>query len=299
MTISIGLIPDKDTVMLIQDSEVTYPTLGFTQDIYKKIKEIDNYAVAGVIGIPVLANEITELVKEERGRHKSGRDLSDRLEQAYHSVRVRHLQRGVLAKYGFSDIREVIAPPQNVQLNPNVVEEVLNASNNKNQFFSLDLMLATNYDKPLIYRVMFPGVSILHSDVKEYDVSGSGTIMAIEKMGVELENYRWQKELSIDEATDVLMKAGKASEKHVGVGGPFEIVYITKKEKETKIVRPDQKKINMIMYLYPLEIKEGTLSEAIKQMRDPCITPEQLADFIKTNTQVGIEFDKYFAINRR
>lgn len=297
MTISIGLIPNKDTVMLIQDSEVSYERIGFTQDIYKKIREIDNSSAAGIIGYPALANEILELIKE--GQYKSGRELSDRVEHAYHAVRAKHLQRGVLAKYGLSDIKDVIAPPQNVHIDPRIADEVIKMANNENHYFSLDLMLATNYDKPLLYLVRFPGISLLSNNTKDYAVSGSGSIMALERMGVELENYRWQKDLSIDEGTDVLMKAGKASEKHVGVGGPFEIIYITKQEKETKIIRPDEKKINMIMYLLDLNVKEKIMEETIKQMRNNNVSVEQLADYIKTNTGVGIEFDKYFSIKRQ
>ncbi|MBI2448711.1 hypothetical protein HYV49_00260 [Candidatus Pacearchaeota archaeon] len=266
MTISIGLIPNNEAVMLIQDSEVTYPGVGFTQDIYRKIQEIDKHAVVGVTGRPILANEILELIKGEQ--YKSSRELSDKVEQAYHQVRNKHLQRGFLAKYGFSDIRDVIAPPQGVQINPKVVDEILHIANNANNFFTLDLMLATNYESPLIYITEFPGSTALFSNLKDYAVSGSGGIMALEKMGAELENYRWQKELSIDEGIDILMKAGKASEKHVGVGGPFEIVYIEKQKDGTKVIRPDQKKINMVMYLFPLEIKEDIMKEAISKMRD-------------------------------
>lgn len=296
MTISIGLIPNKETVMLIQDSEVSYTSLGFTQDIYKKIQDIDNSSVTGVIGNPTIANEVIELVRE--GQYKSSGELSDRVEGSYHEVRTRHLKRGVLSKYGFSDIREVVAHPQGVQIDPRVSEEILRAANNENKFFSLDLMLATNYDRPLLHIVTFPGKSLLFSSTKDYAVSGSGSIMAVEKMGVELENYRWQKELSVDEGIDVLLKAGKASEKHVGVGGPFEIVYVTREQKEVKIVRPDQKKINMITYLFPLEIKESIMTKAIKKMRDKNVSPEELADYIKTNTKVGIEFDKYFGLKK-
>ena len=295
MTISVGLIPNGETVMLIQDAEVSYRRVGFTQDIYKKIKDIDSSSVTGVIGYPFIANEIIELTKESQ--YRSGRELSDKVEQAYHTVRIKHLFRGVLAKYGFTDVKEVIAPHQGVNINPHVVEEVLELTNNQNDFFSLDLMLATNYDKPLLYLVSFPGSSVLYNNIKDYTVSGSGTIMAVEKMGVELENYRWQSELSLDEGIDILMKAGKASEKHAGVGGPFEIVYISRQEKEVRVTRPDQKKINMIIYIMDLGIKENIMSEAIKQMRKSEISAEQLADYIKTNTRVGIEFDQYFGLN--
>lgn len=296
MTISIGLIPNRETLMLIQDSEVSYSGVGFTQDIYKKIKDINNSSVTGVIGSPVIANEVIELVRENQ--YRSGKELSDKVEQAYHQVRAKHLQRGILAKYGFSDIREVIAHQQGVHIDPRISEEVIKAANNQNSFFSLDLMLATNYNNPLLYIVTFPGSSLLYSNVKDYAVSGSGSIMAVEKMGVELENYRWQKELSIDEGIDILMKAGKASEKHAGVGGPFEIVYLIKEKKDTKIIRPDQKKINMIMYILDLEIKEDIMAEAIKKMRDNGVSTEDLINYIKSNTGVGIEFDRYFGLTK-
>lgn len=302
MTISIGLIPNRETVMIIQDAEATYPGVGFTQDIYRKIKEIDGNAVTGVIGMPLIANEIIDLVKETPS--KSGRELSDKVEQAYHLVRNRHLQRGVLAKYGFSDIKELVMTPQNMQVNSNVVEEVLKIANNQNNFFSLELMLATNYERPLLYITTFPGVSFLHSEIKDYAVSGSGSTMGLEKMGVELKNYRWKNALSIDEGMDILMKAGKASEKHIGVGGPFEIVYITKQNKESQLVRSNQKKINMVMYLLELnegqnEIEEEVMNEAITKMRNEKISAEDLAEFIKSKTPVGIEFDNYFGLKRK
>ncbi|MDO8508976.1 MAG: hypothetical protein Q7S27_04805 [Nanoarchaeota archaeon] len=294
MTISIGLIPNNNTVMLIQDAEGTYQGIGFTQDIFKKIQELDDSSITGVIGSPVLGNEIIQLVKENQ--YRSGKELSDKVEQSYHNIRAKHFQRGVLAKYGFSDIREVIAPQQGTVINHHVVEEVLKASNNTNGFFSLELMLATNYDNPLLYLVGFPGTSLLFNNIKDYAVSGSGQIMAIEKMGVELENYRWKKELSLDEGIDVLMKAGKASEKHTGVGGPFEIVYLQRKKDEMKIIRPDQKKINMVMYLLDLNVNEAIMEETIKKMRDDKNSPQDLADYIKTHTKVGIEFDRYFGL---
>lgn len=294
MTISIGLIPNEQTVMLIQDAEATYQEVWFTQDILKKIKDINEHSVTGVIGSPIIANEVVDMVQ---GRPcSSSRELQDTIEQAYHAVRTRHLQRGILSKYGLNDVREVIAPPKDIQIDPAVREEVLNVVNNRDRFFSLDLMLAMNYDKPVLYTVQFPGVGMLENNIKGYMVSGSGSIMAIDRMGVELENYRWKKELTIDEGIDVLMKAGKVSEKHIGVGGPFEIVYITREQKP-KIQRPNQKKINMIMYLYPLQITEETMAEAIQKMRDEKVSAEELAEHIKTHTNVGVEFDKYFKLN--
>lgn len=161
----------------------------------------------------------------------------------------------------------------------------------------LELMLATNLERPQLYRVEFPGRGHLEDNVKMYSVSGSGAIMAIDKMGEELERYRWQRELSIDEGIDVLLRAGKASEKHFGVGGPFDITYITREEGKNKIVKPDQKKINMVMYLFPLGVKDKVMKDSITRMRDEKISPEELADYIKTNTRVGVEFDKYFGLN--
>lgn len=296
MTISIGLIPNEKTVMLMQDSEISYKSLGFTQDIYKKIKQLDNSSVTGVIGNPLVGNEIIEIVQIRN--YETAKSLIDIVEDAYHRIREEKIQRGVLRKYGFNNIREVTQPQTGTQIDPEAKQEILNAINNRNGYFALDLMLAINKEKPLLYTISFPGAGTLENNVKGYTVSGSGSIMAIEKMGVELENYRWQKELSIDEGIDILLRAGKASEKHEGVGGPFEIAYITEKEGKTEITNPDQKKINMIMYLYPLKIKEEIMIESIKKMRDGQIKAEELANYIKTNTKVGIEFDEYFGLNK-
>ena len=52
------------------------------------------------------------------------------------------------------------------------------------------------------------------------------------------------------------------------------------------------------MYLFPLNIEEKIMMKAISQMRNEKVAPEELADYIKTNIQVGIEFDQYFKLKR-
>ncbi len=294
MTICIGLIPNERTVMLMQDSEISYERLGFTQDIFNKIKVINNDAIVGVIGNPLAANEVLELVTGRE--YKQSRELRGTLEDAYHAVRKEKLLKGVLKKYGFSDLREVLQPQKETAIDPAVREEVLKAANDYDNGMGLTMMLATNLEqRPQLYQIVFPGRGALENNVKMYTVSGSGTIMALDKMGEELEKYKWQPKLSIDEGIDVLLRAGKASEKHAGVGGPFDITYITRGENgQNEIVKPDQKKINMVVYLFPLHVKEKILIEAIVRMRDEKVSAGQLADYIKTNTKVGIEFDNYF-----
>ncbi len=294
MTICIGLIPNKDTVMLLQDSEISYEQVGFTQDIFNKIKRVNDDVITGVIGNPLTANEVLEMVVNKQF-HQSW-ELRDEVEKAYHLVRERKLMNGILRKYGFSNVREVIQPPQGTTIDPAVREEVLKASQDSEGRIGISLILASNIESPQLYRVTFPGTGYLETNVKMYIVSGSGSIMAIDKMGEELDRYRWEKELSVDQGIDVLLRAGKASEKHQGVGGPFDITYITKREGKNNIIKPDQKKINMVMYLFPFGVDEKIMIETITRMRDEAVTPQELADYIKTHTKVGVEFDQYFRV---
>jgi len=67
MTISIGFIPNKQTVMHIQDSEVSYQSIGLTQDIVKKIKGIDSSAVTGIIGNPFSPSILIKVLFPELG----------------------------------------------------------------------------------------------------------------------------------------------------------------------------------------------------------------------------------------
>lgn len=295
MTICIGLIPNSKTVMLIQDSEVSYQQLGFTQDIFNKIKEIDKNSITGVIGSALIGNEVLEKVRGQE--YESSKKLRDAVEKAYHCVRDEKLHKGVLAKYGIQDIREVTQTREGVKVDPAVREDVLKAANDQDQGMGLSMMLASNIDRPQLYAVSFPGVGRLEDNVKMYLVSGSGAILAIDQMGEELERYRWQKEISIDEGIDVLMRAGKRSEKHMGVGGPFEITYITKDDKGgTSIVRPDQMKLNMVMYLFPLKPDHDVMMGCIEQMRDEKVEANDLAEHIRENVRVGVEFDRYFGL---
>jgi hypothetical protein len=293
MTIAIGLIPNEKTIMLIQDSEASYTTLGFTQDIMHKIKVVNDAAVVGLIGNASFANEIVEAA--QKGKYEEDRALCSALEEAYHKVREEKLAKGVLRTYGFQNMREFSQTTS--PIDPMVREQVMRAVNNP-EGFGVELMLATNLKQPHLYRVHYPGTGMLENNVKMYQVSGSGAIMAIDKMGEELERYRWHKELSIDEGIDVLMRAGKASEKHTGVGGPFEIAYITRGDDgKTKVVKPDQKKINMVMYLFPLSVDPKVLLGCIEQMRDDKVKAEDLADNIRKNVQVGVEFNRYFGLS--
>lgn len=293
MTICIGLIPNERTVMLMQDSEISYARLGFTQDIFNKIKRINDDAVVGVVGNPLVANEVLDHLSGRK--YQQPRELRETLEDAYHLVREDKLMKGVLRKYGFRNIREVVQAGKENPVDHQVREEVLKTIGDIDQEFGLSLMLASNMVRPHLYTVDFPGKGVLEDNVKMYSVRGSGSIMAIDAMGVELDKYRWQKELSIDESIDVLLRAGKASEKHIGVGGPFDITYVTRGENgSNEVVKPDQKKINMVMYLFPFHVDEKTMLETITQMRDGTVSAEKLAEYIKTKTSVGIEFDHYF-----
>ena len=295
MTIAIGLIPNEHTVMLIQDSEISYMSLGFTQDIFNKIKTINDKSIAGIIGNPLFANELIEVVSTRT--YESSAELRTALEDAYHGIREQKLIRGVLRKFGFNHPREIFQPAAGTTIEPAVKEEVFRAVHDA-QGFGLTVMLASYLATPQLYTVSYPGVGFLQSCPKMYQVSGSGSIMAIDKMGEELERYRWQSSLTIEEGISVLMRAGKASEKHEGVGGPFDIAYLTKKEQgEIKIQRPDQRKINMVMYLFPLNIDQKVLLGAIEQMRDESVKDTDLAQFIKSKIGVGIEFDRYFGFN--
>lgn len=295
MTICIGLIPNEKTVMLMQDSEISYEGVGFTQDIVNKIKRIDNHSIVGVIGIPIIANEVLAYVA--RKQYRQAKEIRDVLEEAYHTVREEKLHKGLLRKYGFKHIREITQPAKETNIDPSVREEALRFAGNENRSFNLSLMLATNLECPQLYSIDFPGCGHLENNAKMYSVRGSGSIMAIDKMGEELDKYKWQRELSIDEGIEVLLRAGKASEKHQGVGGPFDITYVTNSEDgKSKVVKPDQKKINMVMYLFPLGIDEKTMLEAIIRMRDEHVSAEELAAYIKSNTKVGMEFDNYFRL---
>jgi len=295
MTICIGLIPNEKTVMLIQDSEISYRAVGLTQDIANKIKRISDDAVMGIIGNPFAANEMFALVPSKN--YSQWRELKETVEEAYHAVREDKLLKSVLRKYGFRNIREVTQPPKETAIDSTVREEILRTAQDQSNELGINLMLASNIERPQLYNVVFPGVGWLESQVKMYSVNGSGTIMALDKMGEELARYKWQPQLSIDEGIDVLLRAGKASEKHVGVGGPFEIAYVTKGEDgKNRVINPDPKKINMVIYLFPYGVDERIMMEAITRMRDDQVTAAELADYIKSNTQVGIEFDHYFKL---
>lgn len=291
MTICIGLIPNDKTVMLIQDAEISYEGIGLTQDIVSKVKVVSDDVIVGVVGIPHYANEVIEHISGRQYKH--AKDLRDFVEEAYQAVREEKLAKNVLRKYGFRNIREVTNPSKETNVDPAVRDEILKTVNE----YPLSLVLATTLDRPQLYLINPPGRGYLEDNTKMYVVSGSGSVMAIDKMGEELEQYRWLQELSIDEGVTVLLRAGKASEKHIGVGGPFDITYITRSETgESKVVKPDQKKINMVMYLFPLGVQEKVMMEVIARMRDEKISAEQLAEYIKANTKVGIEFDKYFRL---
>ncbi|MFH1063520.1 MAG: hypothetical protein V1729_00400 [Candidatus Woesearchaeota archaeon] len=295
MTICIGLIPNEKTVMLIQDSEVSYQQLGFTQDIIHKMRDISKNAITGIIGDPTAASEIIEMLKAQP-EYKNSKELKNFAEESYHRVREEKLLNGILRTYGFKHIREVTQPQKELPIDPEVRSNILNKATN-HQGFSLELMLASNIDKPQLCTITFPGTGIVHDSVKMYAVSGSGTIMAIDKMGEELERYKWHKELTTNEGIEVLMRAGKASEKHTGVGGPFSIAYLTKEDEKTYIVKPDQKKINMVMYLFPLKVTDQTMKGCIERLRDDKVTAEDMSCYIKENTGVGIEFDHYFGLD--
>ncbi|MFC1733251.1 hypothetical protein ACFL6I_23380 [candidate division KSB1 bacterium] len=296
MTICIGLIPNDKTVMLLQDSEISFSGIGFTQDIFNKIKTIDDNSITGIIGNPTAANEVVDLLKS--GKYNSSREFKGAVEAAYHAVRESKINP-VLRKYGFNSMREFSQIPNNTQIDPTVREEILKLSNDADQKTGLELITASNIEKPQLLRVYFPGTSELFDNVKLYAVAGSGSIMAIDKMGEELKEYRWQEDLTIDEGIGVLMSAGKASEKHQGVGGPFDITYITKdKDGKNELVKPDQKKINMVMYLFPYRkhVTDEVMAGCIERMRNEDIKSDDLADYIKSNVKVGIEFDEYFGI---
>ena len=298
MTISIGLIPNDKTVMLLQDSEISYPSLGFTQDLFNKIKPVDNTSLAGIIGDMRIANVVIDYLKNIKPT--SSKELREYLEEVYHKVIEDKLNKGVLKTYGFKDIREVSQPHKETMVDQEVRSKVLNSAEGNDT--KLEVMLISNIDEPQIYTVGFPGTGRLENNIKMYDVSGSGTILAINKLGEELEKYRWKSELSINEGIDVLMNAGKEAEKHTGVGGPFDIKYITKDDKgENKIVTLDQKKINMVMYLLPFNIDKNIMNKSIDYMlRDnDKKSPEDMFKFIKENTGVGLEFDHYFGLNNK
>ena len=283
--------------MLIQDSEISYEGIGFTQDIFNKIKTVNDDTIVGVIGNSWNANEVLAQVTQRQ--YSNSKELRDYVEEAYHTVREDKLTKSILLKYGFRNIREVMNPPKEANIDPMVREEVLKAANDQGLNFGLSLMLATNLDQPQLYSVIFPGRGFMENNVKMYAVNGSGSVMAIDKMGEELDKYKWERELSIDEGIDVLLRAGKASEKLQGVGGPFDITYVTRGEDgKNKVIKPDQKKINMVMYLFPLGIGENVMMETITKMKDEKVTAEDLADYIRTNTRVGVEFDNYFRLKK-
>tara|TARA_Y100000310_G_C20597820_1_gene771414 strand:- start:233 stop:1126 length:894 start_codon:yes stop_codon:yes gene_type:complete len=297
MTICIGLIPNNDTVMLLQDAEVSYKSLGFEQDLVNKIKKINDKSISGVIGNPRFANNV--LSRIIGNSYEGDIELKKSVEEAYHNAREENLSNSLLRKYGFSHIREVTQPKDGASIDPHVREEVLKVANDYNgEYFGLELMLASNINAPQLCTIRFPGTGDPENNIKMYNVSGSGSIMAIDKLGEDLRKYRWRNELTIDEGIEILMRAGKESEKHSGVGGPFDIMYLTKEGGESRVVRPDKRKTNMVMYLFPHAEKIGhpLMEECIKKMRDPQVSYESLGGFIKDNTQVGIEFTDFFEL---
>jgi len=283
--------------MLLQDSAGTISTLSFEHDIYTKIKKLNDNVLVGMSGSPSLGNEVVELLRELP--FETAREARAAAEHAYHSVREEKLNQEFLRPNGFKNIREVTTPAPGAPIDPTVRERIFQVLGPKGrEEFSLDLVLALNYGRPQLYSVAFPGVGLLDDGPKECAVRGSGSILAIDKMGEELESYKWQPELSLDEGLEVLMRAGKASEKHQGVAAPFDIRYISKKGKGVKYVRLDPLKLNMVMYVAPLIGKENGkgMGQYVARMKDDKVKPATLAKQLKKDLDVGAEFDRYFEL---
>jgi len=303
MTICVGFIPNKKTAMLMQDSEVTYPGIDLTQDIAEKILPINNYAIAGRIGNPLYAEEILDLLKRS-GDIKDPLELKAKLEDAYHEIRNRKFIVGILRQFGFNDIKEVSAS----NIDPEIRRAILEKAGNP-QGFGVEIMIAYNYNEPGLYIINFPGTATMTKETKGYFAWGSGGIKAIDIMGNVLERFRWQSDLSLEDAVLTLIDAGIASEKHTGVRRPFRISYVTRdipegfKAEEPRIGTLDTKMLNMVLHTKP-NTNEEVIRDAVKLLLKPMKQEDveqrtrEMVDYLKSKVNLGIEFDNYFGLKR-
>jgi len=301
MTVCIGLIPNKQTSMLMQDSEVTYSGVALHQDIASKVHKVSENAVVGIIGDPHPALEMLELLEENPVTNP--RDLCTRLEDVYHTVRGRKFDLGILRKHGFSNIREVLSP----QVDSDFRKTILAALDNRDAFV-VNLMLAYHFGSPGLYHINYPGIGSLENQVKMYQVDGSGSLSAADIVGNALTRYRWQPELTLSEAVLTMIDAGIASEKHTGVQRPFRISYVSREvpehetEPQSVVCGLDTKMLNMIIHAQPYARQENVLQDAVARLLKATkgqATQEEtveLADYLKSKIKLGVEFDEYFGI---
>ena len=303
MTICIGFIPNKKTAMLMQDSEVTYPGIDLTQDIAEKIVSINSYAIAGRIGVALYAEEILDLLKRS-GDIKDSLELKARLEDAYHTIRSRKFTVGILRQFGFNDVKDISAP----NVDPEIRKVILEKAGNP-QGFGVEIMVAYNYDGPGLYIVSFPGTAIMTKETKGYFASGTGGIKAIDIMGNVLERFRWQSDLSLEDAVLTMIDAGIASEKKTGVKRPFRISYVIRdipegfKVEESKIETLDTKMLNMVLHAKP-HTNEEVIRDAVKLLLKPMKKEDveqrirEIVDYLKSKVNLGVEFDNYFGLKK-
>ncbi|MFC1686232.1 hypothetical protein ACFLZZ_04415 [Nanoarchaeota archaeon] len=292
MTISIGLIPNKDLVMLMQDSEGTLLNLMLTQDIMNKIKQVNDQAIAGVIGNPYSADEVLE--KLAKKNYDSAINLREGLENAFHEVREKKFRDGVLRKYGFSHIREITSPATPIDEG---VKRIILEKNDKDGL-GARLMLCSNYKKPEIYTVGYPGEGHLVTGVKVGDFSGSGTIKSVDIVGSALEEYKWETSLNKKQAVHVLLKAAIGSKKHEGVGGIFDLKYLEKVDDKSKIITLEPRKLNMALYALEHKASDETVSDCIDKVLDDKVKYGEVASYLKEKKSFGSEFDEYFGLDK-
>lgn len=293
MTIAIGLIPDNDTVLLMQDSRTSWGNFVHA-DTARKMTSISDNILLGHAGSPYLGEEVAQFLKQHT--YTDSLKLRAVAQEGYQSVREQSLIQGVVKRYGFSHPREILQPAQGSTINPNVVEGLLRAMNDP-AGFPLDVILASIIEGPQLTLVNYPGVSVVQTHPKTYMVAGSGTPLAIERVNDIMANYVWSDQVTIEEGIECLLYAGIACKKSPTVGGPLEIAGLRRVGKNVEPIRPDRRKTNMVVYCIEQKVSGDTLFEIIAKMHNPDVSALEMAEAIKSKVKFGLEFNNYFQLD--
>tara|TARA_Y100000310_G_C20481692_1_gene714991 strand:- start:5 stop:907 length:903 start_codon:yes stop_codon:yes gene_type:complete len=287
MTICTGFIPNKDTVILLQDSIGIVPSSGQQRSLETKIRDINDRSFFGIAGDPYFANEVARELHDKN--FDSTKELEKYCSDVYNNLHYGKIIKGFLPYFG-NDLEyfKTLLEGDNV---PAELMKEYRARVNDAADERPDIMAVSYIDGPSIYKINV-GRDLLENNVGEWLSTGS----AAKQFDQNMTNYKYDLErkgnpkLGVLEGIEALLRVAEPTSRTSStIGPPFDIVYVERKilpdanlyddEKFTYYaVRMDKSKLENVRRAIRADpdLPSKTITDWLEMVRDPKIDVKKL-----------------------
>jgi len=230
LTLCAGLIPNENSVVLLQDSLGIIPRTGQQRSLETKIRDINSHAFFGIAGDPYFANELSDRMYGHDFDNEE--DFKKFIKKSYNDLHLEKVMDEFLL-YFFND-EDYFRGLFEANKLPPALDAEYKARINDAAGERPDIMVISNISKPVIYKV---GVGTIKPEYNVMERLSTGSASAPFETFMGEHKYRLNRtgkfKLSTLEGIETLLRVADPTSRATStIGPPFDIVYVERTLKQ-------------------------------------------------------------------